>query len=194
MSEITLYLNEYGTEVSSSEALKLKTFYKKILNGSDELRWEVYRKGILVKTSYYISSHSEIQAILVLNPDASFSLKTLADNYHVTESLSYENGSRAGKSITVKDIRIDKIICHQPYDILTDQPIHTATDKFYYENGLDKYQFNYSADGSCFEIQQEEYQEDFYAHNIGKDPDITFTWTGFEYYQFSDPYLPILTT
>ena len=194
MSERTQFLNEYNTEVSSSQALNLDIFYKKIFNGLNELRWEVYEKGILTKTGYYISSLTEIQGILMVNPDASFSLKTVVNNYHVIESLTYKNGSRVRKAITVVDIRIDEIICNQSYDTLTDQPIHTATDKFYYENGLEKYQFSYSADGSCFEIQQQEYQEDFYAHNIGHDPDISFTWTGFEYYQFSSPYLPTVTT
>ena len=62
--------------------------------------------------------------------------------------------------------------------------------EYYYENNTLKYTFEYDENGDCFIIYDEtDDQKDIFAWEIGQ-PDVSFTWQGFEYYEFAEPIIP----
>ncbi len=87
----------------------------------------------------------------------------------------------------------NNLICYQVFDIDTNQIIATRTEKMYYDQyGEEKYLFDYNVDGSCFRINDsQEPQGDIHAAKIGDTSYTTFTWEGFEYYQFAEPTVPV---
>ena len=55
------------------------------------------------------------------------------------------------------------------------------------------YAFNYNLDGSCFSVDQPQISDidaTFMASEIGTNPEVIFTWSGFEYYQNAEPLIP----
>ena len=67
------------------------------------------------------------------------------------------------------------------------------TEKYYYDSsGQERYFFEYNSDGTCFKIYDSINDDsDIYAWSIGVDSEISFIWTGFEYYLNADPLIPM---
>lgn len=194
MAATRIYTNEYAEEISPEQANKLHTYYVRIFENNVETKHEAYSNGLLISTSYKITSHNDVNGILLTNPNASFSLAHNEGDFRIYEEISYRDGLLESKTKMAEKNK--NIICYHVYDVVTDMPIHLKTEKSYFDHdGLEIYSFYYNEDGTCFEIiKPQEYQTDFLASQIGHKPDIDFTWEGFEYYQNSLPLIPNITT
>jgi len=192
MSIKNIYTNSLGNEISTKQAIQLGKYLLKVYENDILVRIESYSKDVLLGTSYNLSSKNEVSSILSLDSNASFQIKTQQGNYVSYECLTYQNNHLIDKQIFLEHITLKEIICRHFYNAETDTIIHSNTIKRYYDqNGIEIYSFDYNEDGTCFFINKpQEYQTDFYAKNIGVDPDLDFTWLGFEYYQFSEPLIP----
>ncbi len=191
MSTSIKYQNLYGEEISLQQINNIDSFMKIFLTNNVPQNIDCYENGTLLSTSYVVTSQQEIDSILQKYPTVSFKYSYTVGNYHLEEYLSYNNNILSYRSINV--IYNENIICNKLYKLNdTNNLVHYYTDKYYYlSNGTHKYTFDYGPDGNCYIIHDEEfYQSDIYAWNIGVDPDVTFTWTGFEYYQNIDPLVP----
>ncbi|MDB5150316.1 MAG: hypothetical protein JWQ57_4336 [Mucilaginibacter sp.] len=186
------YFNEYGDEITFAQASQLTKYRIMVSEGNKRLRYETYTNGLKSHTSYYINSEAEIQGILTMDPNASFIIESVNGKYTISDERSYRSGILAGKRMYADDTVLNEIICMQIIDPMTGVVIHNQTEKSYFDaGGTEIYSFSYNADGSCFFIEKvQEFQTDFYATAIGNDPDIDFTWQGFEYYQYSEPLIP----
>ncbi|GGI27581.1 hypothetical protein [Pedobacter mendelii] len=192
MSTKQIYANRFGNEIFENQVNKLGDYLLKHYDDEILTKIETYSKGVLVVTSYNLISHDNVQSILDSDPHASFQIESQQGDYKLFECLSYKDKILVDKQIYVEIIPINETICRHYFDLPSNAIKHTSTIKIYYDlNGKELYEFEYNADGTCFHINNlQEYQSDFYAHNIGVDPDLEFTWQGFEYYQFSEPLIP----
>lgn len=191
MSSTIKYTNELGNEITSQQIKSVSSYSKIFTEYNIPVKKERYENNKLVDTLYYITSQQQLSTILSTNPTVSFNYKYLQNGFKILELLSYENNVLIGKSISVYDG--DNEICHRNYKLENKVATTLRTEKYYYDgNGL-KYTFDYNADGTCFLITDEQdYQADIYAWGIGDTDYTDFTWTGFEYYQFADPVIPLL--
>jgi hypothetical protein len=186
------YFNENNDEITLEQARRLTKYRVMVYEGDRKLRYETHTNGLKSHTSYYINSDVEIQEILSTEPNASFAIESKLGEYRISDNRSYRDRILTNWRIYAEDTSMNEIICMQIIDPLTGSVIHNRTEKSYFDaNGTEIYVFSYNADGSCFFIEKvQEYQTDFYAKNIGNDPDLTFTWQGFEYYEYSEPVVP----
>ena len=191
MSKTIKYTNKFGIEITENQINQGLDYYTKIFleNGVPFIE-ETYKEGVLVNVSKYVSSELEISNELQNNPNSTFDYIYFQSGYKVHEIRVYIQGLIEQKVVSVYNIN-DKIICYRKYKIDNGNFIGQRTEKSYYDSsGKLLYNFDYNEDGSCFLISNEqEPQADIYAWSIG-DPDVTFSWQGFEYYQFEDPLVP----
>jgi len=178
--------------ITQTQAERLDKYIVVYLENGRKIKYEYFDKAELVDTGYYISDESEISTWLSKNPHASFSLDASTDKYEITTILNYRNKELLYKNVIVGELGFGRLICLQLFDVNIDTPIHASTEKhFYNPDGTEKYIFEYQNDGACFLIHNvEEYQADIYPNDIGVNPNLNFTWEGFEYYQFSEPAVP----
>jgi hypothetical protein len=190
MSTTIKYENYFGSEISVQQIQNIDSFLKIFLTNNIPSKVERYDNGELVNTTYIVSTLQEIDAVLEDSPSISFEYTYVDGNYKIVEYLSYDNGILTAKSIHVYSDENE--ICFKVYKLESGNLIHFSTEKYYsLPDGTEKYKFEYDENGNCYIIHDEEYhQSDIYAWNIGVDPDVTFTWTGFEYYQFVEPTIP----
>ena len=192
MSAIT-FENEFGNEISSTQAELLSTYTQVVIDDNNQKSKNTFINGVHVGTMYTVTSYDLMSPILQQNANASFELMTTLNNYTISEMQSYKDGVINYKNKTVLD-SMDNPICFQVFDIETDTPKHIYTQKSYFdESGERIYEFVYNNDGSCFSIERPQItsaDSEFVISKIGTDPEITFTWEGFEYYKNSNPLIP----
>lgn len=191
MNTTPKYTNEFGQEISHQQLSHGVSYYSKIYYENDlPIIEETYKDGELVNTSKFVSSENEISDELLNNPNATFDYIFYENGYKVHEIRSYIGGIIDSKTITVYNSD-NKIICYRDYEIENGNFVSHRTEKSYYDtNGELLYNFDYNDDGTCFLISNEqEAQADIYGWSVG-DPDVEFSWSGFEYYQFADPIIP----
>ncbi|WP_293785803.1 hypothetical protein [uncultured Pedobacter sp.] len=193
MSTKQVYANNFGKEISENQVNKSGDYLLKFYNEDKLIKIQQYLKGVLEGTSYNLNSNDDIQSILTLDPNCSFQIESQQGNYKLYECISYENKVMVDRQVFVEPRLLNKTICRHVYNIATNTVKHVHTIKIYYDvNGKDLYEFEYNDQGECVYVNNlQEYQANFYAANIGIDPDLDFTWQGFEYYQFSEPLIPV---
>ena len=192
MATTSEYFNENGKLISFEQTGRLTNYHVMVYEGNKKLRYETYTKGQKHHTSYYINSDTAIQQILSTEPTASFVIESNVGKYRTSDNRSYRDGVLTNWRMYAEDTNIKEFICVQVIDPLTRSVIHNRTEKSYFDvDGTEIYAFSYNVDGTCLFVEKtQEYQTDFYAKNIGRDLDITFTWQGFEYYEHSEPLVP----
>ena len=160
------------------------------LTGNQSQR-DYYVNGTLQNTSYVVTSQSDLDSILNNSPNTSFEYQYNQSSFNVVELRSYTASVLIDKRINVLNAA-GGLVCSSFYQLLNGILTMVSTEKYYYDiNNEDKYYFIYNADGSCFHISDLQVDDaDFYAWSIGVDPDVTFTWSGFEYYQNANPLIP----
>jgi hypothetical protein len=191
MSISIKYNNEFNEEISNSQANQLENYSKVYFDNNLKSKIERYENGELVNTAFYVNSQSQINNILITNPNISFEFEHQVNGYNIKEYLSYNNGQLIHKSILVYNSD-DKIICYCKYKLDNNVFVPESTEKHYYENGESKYTFDYNDnDGTLFMIYDDLIpQSDIYASDIGNTDITSFTWVGFEYYQNAEPIIP----
>jgi hypothetical protein len=191
MSTSIKYNNELGNEISYSQVNNLQEYFKVYLENNLPFKKERYQNGLLVNTSFYVTSLSQIDTILLTNPGVSFEYEHFVNGYKVKEYLSYNNNVLAYKRVLVYN-SIDETICYCRYKLEGNVFIPEETEKYYYENGELKYKFDYiNNNGTLYMIYDEVlYQSDIYPEDIGNTDITNFTWAGFEYYQNAEPIIP----
>lgn len=190
MSITIKFTNQFGYEVTTHQLENISSYYRTFFEDNIPVKEERYENNELVNTSYFVSTLKEINDILFTQPTSSFDYTYTQNNFHIKESLSYQNGILVDKNISVFD-NDQNNICYRKFIFQNGIGVPESTQKYYYINGELKYTFDYNLDGTCFIISDEQdFQSDIYAWNIG-NPDYTdFTWNGFEYYQFAEPLIP----
>ncbi len=187
------YIDDVWTELTFAEAKQLDRYHKVIVDNNDNKYIETYIGEKLSGTTYYVKSENEIAEYLETNPDVSFNLTYKVRNYSVEEQLSYRDAKLSFKRVFIYDIS-DNLICLQNYDVKTGLPKYPGPDKSYYdESGTHIYEFVYNEDGSCFSIDRAQIIDtdaEFLASEIGVNPEVDFTWAGFEYYKNAEPLIP----
>jgi len=191
MSSSIKYSNELGNEITSQQIGNLDGYFKTYYENSQATKTEYYVNGALQNTSYIVQSQSDIDSILINNPTTSFEYLYNQSSYSINESTAYVEGILTEKRINVFN-STGGLICSKLYKLINNVLTDIKTEKYYYDSNNDaKYYFIYNDDGTCFEIGDLQIDNaDFYAWSIGVDPDVTFTWTGFEYYQNANPLIP----
>ncbi len=191
MNSIIKFQNEFGHEITQQQITNgLENYSKVIYEDGKPMIEETYNNGVLVNTSKYVSSELEIVNELSINPNATFDYIYYESGYRLHEIRSYQQGVLIDKVTKVYDLN-SKIICYRDYEIKEGNIISYRTEKKYYdENESLLYSFDYNDDGSCFLIANEqEDQADIYAWSVG-EPEINFTWQGFEYFKNEEPLIP----
>lgn len=137
-----------------------------------------------------MNSQLQIQNILQIDPNARFKYKYEQSGYVVLNHLVYKNNILSEKIISVND-EFNNTICYQKNNLAGITPNYLTTEKYYYdETGEVKYKFEYRVHGNCLMIYDEKIdQADVFPNTIG-NPEQSFTWTEFEYYQFAEPLIP----
>jgi len=184
------YTTNYGVEVSMAQMQGLNSFTKQYIIDKILFKEEIYKENQLIGTLFYVSSQLQIQNILQTDPNARFKYKYEQSGYVVLNHLVYKNNVLSEKIISVND-ESNNTICYQKNNLPGITPNYLTTEKYYYdETGEVKYKFEYRADGNCLMIYDEQIdQADVFPNTIG-NPDQSFSWIGFEYYEFAEPLVP----
>ncbi len=187
--EIIKYTDQMGNEVGEEQRYALEHFFKTYYKDGKPVKCEIYKQGKFLRHIYHVRTEDEIRSILVAEPTVSFEYEYYQNNCRIRESRSYENGIVTPSWFSVYD-NTGNYICSAQFEADKGELKPLRIEKYYYENGERKYEFNYNKDGSCFIIyDMQEYQSDIYAWSIG-EPHIKFTWDGFEYYRTAEPIIP----
>jgi hypothetical protein len=190
MANTQIYTNNRGHEITLQQAVNSETYYKLYKVDDVVKKEEKYKNNILLSTTYVIVTVSDVPSILQENPDANFRLEYIQNNYKIKEFMRYENSILNHKSTSVVDPLNSKTICFQLTDTDLNIPVVSSTEKHYYEDDELIYSFEYLENGDCLIIHDvEDPQFSIHASNIG-NPGTSFTWAGFEYYQFASPVVP----
>jgi hypothetical protein len=191
MNTTIRYTTELGKEITFQEIDALDGYFKIFYDNNQRTKKEYYINGKLRNTCYIVKSESDIDSILINNPNASIEYSYNLSCYSITESRAYVHGVYIEKMASVFN-SAGRLICFKKYKIIDNVLTAINTDKYYYDsNNEGKYQFIYNDDGTCFEVCDLQIDNaDFYTWSIGVDTNVTFTWAGFEYYQNAEPLIP----
>jgi len=191
MSTEIKYKNNFGKEITFNQ-MQQSQVYTKHYNIDGKVKIvERIEEGVLESVNYYLDSNETINFILpnYSNVKIVVFVKTeVLVNCIKEDNYIYENGFLTGRSIEI--FKYGFRICFRSLD-LQEQPIRTT--KYFYENGEEKYDFEYKNDGTCFMIyKNNEFGEDILAANIGQ-PGVSFSWDEVgDYYKNADPIIPPL--
>lgn len=191
MSNLIKYTNYFGHEIAFDQTSNIDGYFKAFYENNQVVKRERYESGELKNTSYVMYSQSDIDSFLMNNPNASIEYIYNQSSYSLIEHLVYAQGVMLERWVEVFN-STGALICFKKYKIVNGVLTAIGTDKHYYDiNNQEKYFFVYNEDCTCFEVCDMQIDEaDFYAWSIGVDPEVTFTWTGFEYYQYAEPLIP----
>lgn len=191
MSTTIKYTTDSMAELTEAQLLLVNEYKKKIYENEILKKVEVYKGGVLSSNQYYLTDQSEVNTILADDHNAHIIVSEFVNNHSIGLSLVYKNNLVVGKRIYVTSMD-DNLICFADYDLSNDSQIYTKTVKtFFDEAGEGLYEFEYNDTGLCIHIHNlQEVQADIFPPDIGVDPDIEFTWSGNEYYQFAYPIIP----
>lgn len=190
MIESIKYLNEIGKEISDQEKTKLDKYSKHYYMDGKKNKIESYVFNQLKGTTYFVDSQLQLQEILSKNPDASFILLYNSGGFSFSEYIGYSNSIMDEKKVFIQN-ELGQNICTRIYSYEGSVVKGFNTEKSYYEDGEERYSFEYNQDGTCFLIHDMKYdQNDIYASSIGDSSKTGFTWKGMEYYEFADPIDP----
>lgn len=184
------YFSDQLNELTLAQVQLVQEYSKEIFENEMLVKIERYKDSNLIGTEYFCNE-SEMNEILNDDPNAALAIKTEMNGYVVLNCLCHQNGVLVRKDIFVFDLQ-DKEICWMPYNHNLNEPQYNKCEKYIYdENGEKLYQFEYLEDGTCFKVHNlVDPMSDFSAFRIDIDPDLTFSWTGNEYYQFAYPIFP----
>ncbi|ASS49324.1 MAG: hypothetical protein A3D31_03635 [Candidatus Fluviicola riflensis] len=190
MSITVKYVTNRQMELTTAQLSLVEEYRKNIYEDSVLKRVEIFKNGSLSLTQYLVGS-SEIDDVLLSDPNAQIITHETFNGYDQETSLVYRDGGLIGKRIIVLDEN-DNCIYMAPIDLISDDPDYSSVVKTLYdEEGEDLYEFDYNEIGTCVHIYNlQETQADIFPSRIGVDPDIEFSWTGNEYYQFAYPVIP----
>ncbi len=191
MSSTITYINELGKDITFQETNNLDGYFKIFYDNDHPTKKEYYVNGALRSTSYIVQRQSDIDSILINNPTTSFEYSYYQSSYNINELTAYVQGVLMEKRSNVFN-SAGRLICSKLYRLKNDSLTVINTEKYHYDsNNEDKYYFIYNNDGACFQVFDLQLDSaDFYVWSIGVDPNITFTWSGFEYYQNAEPLVP----
>ena len=187
-----IYKNQYGHEINENQIDYTEIYYKEIHESGIKKIVEHISENETTHISYYLSTTETIAAVLLQfsNKKITFVSTSFSNTYKVEEQFYYENSNLLMKSKNILDSN-GNAICFQKLDIVTNSPILGSTEKIFINaNGSRKYFFDYNDDGTCFIINDYELDEQILPSTIGQ-PNIDFTWVGFEYYQNALPIIPL---
>jgi antitoxin component YwqK of YwqJK toxin-antitoxin module len=192
MSTSIKYNNDLGNEISSSQVDNLQEYFKVYLENNLPFKEERYQNGLLVNTSFNVTSQTQIDTVLLTNPGVSFEYEHLVNGFKIKEFLSYNNNVLAHKRILIYN-STDENICYCKYKLENNVFIPEEVEKYYYENGALKYKFDYSNNDLTLYMIYNYFdpQSDIYPQDIGNAAITNFTWIGFEYYQNAEPIIPV---
>lgn len=184
------FKDSFGNEISREEA-DVSTQYsiETFVNGTIK-KIEHVEGGILEITYYHLDISEHINELLPLYQDknVSFSITTDIGVYHIEDISLYKQGVLKEKKKWVINNK-NQYICLQKFDTITGTLINNTTEK-YYKDETSYYTFEYDQSGNCFMIHNEtDGEKNIFGWEIG-NTECTFTWNGFEYYQYSEPLLP----
>ncbi|WP_026904657.1 hypothetical protein [Pedobacter glucosidilyticus] len=190
MANTINYNSDLGQDVTFEQTKQMDAYNKVFLVNGIPTKKERYEFNQLISKSYFVTSNVQISNILLNEPDTSFYYTYYTNNYKVQEMLSFKNAVLMGKWVTVWDQQGNDI-CFTKFDVQTNQLIPRDTEKSFYENGEERYFFEYDPHtGNCLMIYDKPYGDVIYPNRIGVDPDEPFTWQGKEYYQHAEPLIP----
>ena len=184
------YTDFFGNLITSEQAQQLEQYIVQVFNDGVHVKNEIYSKEGLKNILYIINSSSQIDDILQEDSNPSFEISYQQSVYTVVENLAYQNSILIGKTVIV--FKDDNEICISKFNVLQDTPLFNSTEKFSNVDDEVKYIFTYDFNGNCVMIYDNlQDQADIFPNTIGVDPDQTFTWVGFKYYQFAEPLIPL---
>lgn len=190
MIETTKYLNEIGKEISNQEKTTLDKYSKLYYHDGKKNKIESYVFNQLKGTTYFVNSQLQLQEILSKNPNASFILLYNSGGFSFSKYIGYSNSIMDEKKVFIQN-ELGQNICTRIYSYNGIVVKGFNTEKSYYEDGEERYSFEYNQAGTCFLIHDMKYdQNDIYASSIGDSSKTDFTWKGMEYYEFADPIDP----
>lgn len=186
------YKNKYGNTINEVQANTSELYYREKLIDNNKQIVELVKNNKVAKVDYYIGIGDDFNDLLPQYADQTvcFHKKTIVNNYIVLDNYLFEKNVLIGKSNTVLNSD-EEPICFQKRDINSNEPILGSTEKSFYDsNNVEKYIFDYNDDGICFMIEDLQNNDEILASNIGQS-NVSFTWSGFEYYQNALPIIPV---
>ncbi|MBB5332899.1 hypothetical protein [Chryseobacterium koreense] len=189
MSTNIIYKNNYGIEIPINQALQLEEYSKYISIDNKLKKIEAFENGIVNILNYYLDINEDSASVLsqYINIETVVLIKSeQLFNCIKEEGYTYEGGQLTGRTVSI--IKDNQTICFRLLN-LQEQPLRTT--KYFYENGEEKYDFEYNEDGTCFMIyKNNEFGEDILAANIGQ-PGVNFSWDEVgDYYKNANPIIP----
>jgi hypothetical protein len=184
--------NNSGEPVTDNQALLLDWYYKVYRDNGIKKKIECITDGQVTGVEYFKSPGESDAAIFEqLSPVTSIEISEVKASgiYSVELTKKYLNGVLKLKTRSL--YLTEKVLCFQDLDLVTDQPILSSTDKYYYEsNGEWKYHFDYDANGDVDRMTS------FGGANSGYySPDelptlLEFNWSSLTYYHHALPFMP----
>ena len=189
MENIISYIDELGNNVKIEKTI-VEDIEWEVTSINDLLiTQKVIQKGQFKNLSFFVFSIEQLTEMLQKSNTISFIYRHFQNTYQINEYLDYENCHLSGKMISVYN-SVGEHIFFRKYLFVDGKPNSHFTEKYYYENDEVKYTFIYNKDGTCFVVNDEQqHYEDIYGFEIGTSK-TSFTWKGFEYYEFEDPIVP----
>jgi len=124
----------------------------------------ILKDGKFEFISYFVFSIEQLNKMIEQNNMISFIYRHFQNSYRIDEYLDYNNQILTGKMISVYNSN-NESICFQKHQIVNGETISKFTEKSYYENGEEKYAFEYNQDGTCFMIDSvQTYQDDIFGN------------------------------
>ena len=191
------YTNEYSDSITESQAINIGTFTKHFFISDKLKKNEHYTDGNIQYVEYFLEIDEEDIQIRSQYSNIGITFykeEIIQGNYRKYNVEDQDpDGTISSKRIEVLDQNND-IIYSSVLDVDTNE-VETIFKSAYDDNGEYLYEFEYNLDGTLDQVDimiSDDYHPTgtFRPEDIGVDPELQFSWEGFEYYQNAEPIIP----
>jgi hypothetical protein len=188
----TKYFDIHHNELTQSQTTGLEFYFIEFEESGVIKKIEQYKNDVLIGIEYCAYSTSEVNSLK--QQFAKVLIKHIYTKglYLVHEFGMYNNQILTSKLIMIYIASNNKCIYIGPYDAQNNSPKYEECTKYYIDlNGEKRYRFDYKSDGTCDIIIDLQYaQSEIWPEEIGVNPNVTFSWSQFSYYEFAYPEIP----
>lgn len=191
------YRNKLYFEITELQALQSDIYSKEFIIENKLKKIEHYSNGDLTYLEYFLGINETVSQTRLTYPNLEITF--YKNEYEERGYRKYDvedynlDGTISVKRVEILDSKND-IIYSKILDLDTNDIIAISKSS-YDEEGNYLYEFEYNLDGTLNQVDimiPDDYHPTgtFYPQDIGVNPEVNFTWDGYEYYQNAEPEIP----